>query len=779
MELIIYLVKSATILSIFYLVYFFFLRKDTLFTAKRFFFILGIIAAVTLPFTEITRVIEVQTPLVSANSQTDFESFTPLQESTAITSIQETKPKFNYWQIGAFLYVVVLAFFLVRFIFRLYSLNSLLKSHTSKRIGNYKYVTIDDNVSPFSIFNYIVFNPTKHSEKELEMILKHEQVHASQWHSVDIILGQLTAILQWANPFSWAYKNSMEENLEYLADSQTVEQIASKKAYQYTLVNATSPITAPALTSPFYRSLIKKRIIMLNKSTTHKRNLLKISLVLPILAFFLWSFNVKEEIVYVLNSSSETEILNNETLVIKSYIEDNELKEISKKLELQAKGIKVEFDKVTRNNNGNITSLVLKTKFEGQQHFVENMTFESSAQSNEIADIFLTFSNNELYYNDTTKQTQFKITKDGVIGLKFPKKEKETSKNNTMGENPLYIINGKQLRKAALPVDTNFEVSESIEMVYPTDAVKKYGEKGKDGVIIFHGITTFNKDIAETETKSLKESKNLVTKTTTLSNSKTTENQKDSNLNKKNTMATIIDFKYHITKNTTDAEFEQMKSELKEKHGTTFNYNVTRNNEGEIITIAIKHTDAAGNIGNYNISGTNPIADIYFYKTPTGQGFSNSSEIKSFGEQQQNMRDRHKSMRKQQRKLREKMYERRDSIFEHRDNLRDNQRRTESNNNTISSTTNRGNTAIISQTTTNNRDEKTYITKDTTDAELEAIKLKLAAKGTVIDFNRLKRNANGEIIRIKINLKDNKGNKQSIVKKSDTDDVIGDVLISQ
>jgi len=70
------------------------------------------------------------------------------------------------------------------------------------------------------------------------MILRHEQVHVSQWHSIDIIVGNVARILQWVNPFSWYYKKGLEENLEFIADNETASRVPSKKQYQLTLVRA-------------------------------------------------------------------------------------------------------------------------------------------------------------------------------------------------------------------------------------------------------------------------------------------------------------------------------------------------------------------------------------------------------------------------------------------------------------------------------------------------------------------------------------------------------------
>ena len=114
---------------------------------------------------------------------------------------------------------------------------------------------------------------------------------------------------------AWFYKKGVEENLEYIADSATVQQIESVKQYQLALVKASSTSPIPALTNNFYQSFIKKRIVMLNKSTSKKINAWKLILVLPLLAVFLWSFNINEVITYTETNSSVPDIISPYSIV--------------------------------------------------------------------------------------------------------------------------------------------------------------------------------------------------------------------------------------------------------------------------------------------------------------------------------------------------------------------------------------------------------------------------------------------------------------------------------
>ena len=323
MELLNYIISSGGILLVFFLVYQLLLRRDTFFMANRHFLLAGIIAAVVFPFIEFTTITYIDVaPLITS------EGFS---EVVPVSQINNTPREIaiNWWQIATVIYILGIGFMTFRFLRQLFSLRLILKKYPSERLERFIYIKVPTNSLPFSFFNYIVYNPEIHSKEELQMILKHEQIHVRQWHSIDIILANILLILQWMNPLAWLYKKGIEENLEFIADSEAAQVVPSVKQYQLALVKVSVNQPIPSLTNNFYQSFtrlevfgkkiilkkpsgqVKKRIVMLNKSTSKKRNIWKVSIVLPLLAVFLWSFNVKEVIEY--RETGDATITNSES----------------------------------------------------------------------------------------------------------------------------------------------------------------------------------------------------------------------------------------------------------------------------------------------------------------------------------------------------------------------------------------------------------------------------------------------------------------------------------
>ena len=307
-----YLIKTSAIILIFYLCYKLFLQRETFFETNRWFLLAGIIVAFCLPFVVIPIYI---TETIQTSATNNFI----LQEVplTASSTIIEGAYSLDWSALIPYLYGAGVIVLCTRFIIQLSSLFFLIYKSNRFRVGSNIHAEVTDAISPFSFFNYVVYNPTHFNQSELQQIIAHEKVHVNQWHSLDILLTQIAAIVCWFNPIIWLYLKDLKQNLEFVADKNAIEQSKNNKAYQYVMLKTSVPNYQMALTNNFYNSLIKKRIVMLNKNRSKNRNQLKLAVVLPLLAVFLMSFNTKEIITYVDDNTSE--ILSNENTYVTDY----------------------------------------------------------------------------------------------------------------------------------------------------------------------------------------------------------------------------------------------------------------------------------------------------------------------------------------------------------------------------------------------------------------------------------------------------------------------------
>jgi hypothetical protein len=368
----IYLLKASGILGLFYIVYLAFLEKETLFRENRRFLLFGIFCALVGPIISIPVYIPVE--------PSQFSQVLPAAKD-ALPSDRISENPLDLWSFVEVLYYSGAILLLLRFALQLYSLRSIITTPAKfRKMPGVTFVETSRNIAPFSFFHYIVYNPSLYSATDLEAILAHEKAHCSQKHSFDILLSHLLTIVLWMNPISFLYRNTVRQNLEFLADSSATREVPSKKSYQYALLKVAGQQLPLPIINQFYNSLIKKRIVMLQKSKSRKANFLKSALVLPALALFLFSFNTRE--IYV--PASETANLNWVAFDDEGKIEIKITKDTSDadllkiKQDMAKEGVDFSYT-VVRNSNKEIIDLTvdMNAKPEKGSQFKGSSSFEN------------------------------------------------------------------------------------------------------------------------------------------------------------------------------------------------------------------------------------------------------------------------------------------------------------------------------------------------------------------------------------------------------------------
>lgn len=365
--LLIYLAKASAILGIFYLVYIFFLKEETFFETNRWYFIFGIIAAFSIPFITLTKTVYIKAPTTTISTANIPEA---LIENNMLPVAAET-PEFtiNWLYVFGILYAIGLVIMFVKLIIQLLSVYRIISKNKITTINGIKYVETKEQHTPFSFFNYVVYNPVLFSKEELDIILKHENAHSEERHSIDVLLSKTVQIIQWLNPFAWWYHKAITQNLEYLADLKATEHMNCRKSYQLTLLKATQ-YNQLSITTNFFNSLIKKRIIMLQQQKSKKTNVLKLALVFPALVAFVFIFNTEEVVALEVDNTAIATTVNTIPVVeeiakkIEISIDKNTTKADLEKIKKQLKkeGIDFKYRKVKFNDNNELTSISITVK---------------------------------------------------------------------------------------------------------------------------------------------------------------------------------------------------------------------------------------------------------------------------------------------------------------------------------------------------------------------------------------------------------------------------------
>ncbi|EJL65195.1 M56 family metallopeptidase [Flavobacterium sp. CF136] len=345
--LFIYIAKSSGLLILFYCTYYFLLRQETFFNSSRWFLLAGLITSVALPFLVYTKIIWVDPQISNINYS---QVYIP-------QNIEKETFEIDWNLVSLIIYAIGFLAFMIKFTFDFYSLNSILKNKKIQQQADFKFIDIKENIAPFSYFDYIVYNSSLYTSTELESIIEHEKVHSDQNHTIDVLISRIFCVLFWFNPIIWLYKKAILQNLEFIADSEAAKKISDKKAYQYTLLKITTHESCVAITNHFYQSLIKKRIVMLNKNQSKKRNYWKYYAVIPALVAFVFVFQIKTIAQEKKEAKEVSEKISSvDVYKIKKTTTDQELKVMSEKLK-QNHDVDVTISDVKRNSKNELTSI--------------------------------------------------------------------------------------------------------------------------------------------------------------------------------------------------------------------------------------------------------------------------------------------------------------------------------------------------------------------------------------------------------------------------------------
>jgi hypothetical protein len=278
MQLIKYILFSSVCLSILYLAYRLIYRNEANFRQMRIFLMGSVLLSLLLPLSNYK--IEIWNKPQNAVIIPQF-----INPTHAAGTVPENNSLPIDWSgIALDVYLLVSAVLFIRIILQLIILSiNYIKSQKLKR--NDCVLLFDHRFrNTFSFFDWIFIGPEKIKKEDLEHIIIHERIHATQYHTLDLIVIELLTAVMWFNPLIWMMKNSIQLVHEYLADEGALNTGIDQHRYQALLINQITEDKLISLSSSFNHSLIKKRMKMMINKKLNRRSNLKIMALLPLAA---------------------------------------------------------------------------------------------------------------------------------------------------------------------------------------------------------------------------------------------------------------------------------------------------------------------------------------------------------------------------------------------------------------------------------------------------------------------------------------------------------------
>jgi TonB family protein len=295
-----YLLKVAICWLVFYVLYRLILEKTTFFRLNRAYLLITLLLGLVVPMVRIS--------LGAPADPTEGSNWLPevvvrannlVNQPYTLPEITIQVPSSAAWDIWPWLYWGGVAYCLLRFLVGLFQLYNIYRRGNKQAMGKYTLVYSEEVKAPFS-FMRCLFWPAELEDENLEReyMLRHEETHILQYHTLDVLFSEIIKAICWFNPLAYHYSQALRDVHEYLADA-AVLQNANRKQYGHLLIRQSLSGPSIALVNHFSTSQLKKRIHMMMRKKTEGRAQLRYALSLPLLVglgFLFAQINIEAQV---------------------------------------------------------------------------------------------------------------------------------------------------------------------------------------------------------------------------------------------------------------------------------------------------------------------------------------------------------------------------------------------------------------------------------------------------------------------------------------------------
>ena len=536
LEFLTYDLKVAVLIAVFYMFYRLLLARETFHRVNRIVLLLTAVASFVLPLCVITMHRTVVMPMPTIDVELGAAVATAEQSgAVAYKDLQSAL---------IILFIIGVVATLAHTLWSMFRITSLIRNSEQhpQTDGTTICVTGNADLAPFSWMHYIVMNRSDYETND-PAILTHERGHIRLHHSWDVLLADILTALQWFNPAIWMLRSDLRAIHEYEADGAVLSQGINARQYQYLLITKAGGIGGYSLVNGISHSTLKNRITMMTNKTSKSSHLLKLLALLPIVGIAL-ALNAETvtDVVYkgdepqkqvpVKKGKQNATIKtggNQDIQIIETVVDTDDQKTVEDAATPVVKGT------VTPNDEPAFDVVEEMPQFPGgMQALMEFLSktirypkeaFEANKQGRVIAN-FVIETDGSISEAKVVKSVDPSLDEEAIrvinampnwtpgkqsgkaVRVKYtvpinfrldgskPKDDNNAkvlqaaSAGNiflTSGDpakTPLVIVDGKEVPYENLKTIAPDDV-ESINVLKDQAAVKMYGEKGKDGVIVF------------------------------------------------------------------------------------------------------------------------------------------------------------------------------------------------------------------------------------------------------------------------------------------------------
>ena len=286
LSFLIYDLKVAALLVVFYMFYRLLLERTSLVHFNRVVLLLTAVLSFVLPLC-----------IITVHEYVEAIPVTVTTVETAGNEILQQAPV-SFWSVYGprltiLLTVVLVGGMLIRMgivVRSFLNLKKLISNSEKKTLSDGVVMAItDEPVAPFSWMRTVVMNRSDYaSQMDGGAILAHERGHIRCHHSLDVVLVEVLTALQWFNPVVWFLRQDLRALHECEADQAVLSQGFNTDQYIQLLIRKAIGLPVSQLANGMSARTIKKRIVMMKTNRKPSRSSwLRALYILPIVALAL------------------------------------------------------------------------------------------------------------------------------------------------------------------------------------------------------------------------------------------------------------------------------------------------------------------------------------------------------------------------------------------------------------------------------------------------------------------------------------------------------------
>jgi hypothetical protein len=515
--LLMYLLKMLICSAVLYGYYRVALYNERFHQWNRFYLLAAMVLSVAVPFLHIPVM-----PGAEESNLANLISAMPWNAEEGVTKQQSVSWQHLILAFAAFTSVV----FFLKVLVNITKILMAYKSNTVSTVQhNVKLIVTKLTQAPFSFFNWLFWRQDiDPASANGQRMLNHELTHIYERHSIDKLFTSLLLCIFWMNPFFWLMRNELTMIHEFLADRKAVHPHDVGALAEMILQGL--PFTHPinnGLVNPFFSSQIKRRLLMITTSKDPKHTYLRriSGLALMVCSVFTLALSIqqseaqnagkkivtREKSVNVKAGTAAEEKYERRKIIAstgdsvnlttnknRDHKNKNEVI-ISSDEKVKPKGKDTNESPVTIHKKEEtvsrvaITSKLEEGKIDNSEHVPLYILDGKEINAAQMKDLVTkTIKSINVLKGEKAIDKYCEKGKNGVVEIALKNKDEQNTAKEKISikannkTTPLYYVDGSAVSTEAFN-KISPEKIESVTVLKGEQAIKKYGEKGRDGVV--------------------------------------------------------------------------------------------------------------------------------------------------------------------------------------------------------------------------------------------------------------------------------------------------------